>query len=98
MDEETLKEEIARLIWMDGGQVDFGFKFLNKEWIGFRVAHQILALVKEEGYVKLADDQGLPEPEIEKSKLSRFGKNWYTTGYMECRGEMLKSGFRKVEL
>jgi len=86
-----MREKIAEFL-----AKDTGLDYRDANFLGD--ADQILALIKEAGYVKLADDQGLPEPEIEKSKLSRFGKNWYTTGYMECRGEMLKSGFRRVEL
>ncbi len=83
MTEEELREKIRTILYRS-----------NKE----DATDQILALIKQAGYIKLADDQSLPEPDIEKSNLSRFGKNWYTTGYMECRGEMLKAGFRRVEL
>jgi len=42
-------------------------------------------------------DRELPEPDIENSNLSRFGKNWYSTGYMECRGEMVRNKYVAVE-
>jgi len=52
----------------------------------YRRADQILAFIKQAGYVRLADDQTVPQN---------------TSDYDDWGGEsynMLKSGFRRVEL
>ena len=54
-------------------------------------ATEILALIKEAGYVKLADDQDLPQnPMSQNITLGRL--------YQRAQQEMLAAGFRKVEL
>jgi len=64
-----------------------------------KAADQILAFIKEAGYVKLADDQSLPSYELPDKPLAQ--SEWwsgYATGHIEGKEAMLKAGFRKVEL
>ena len=51
-------------------------------------AKQILTLVKEAGYVKLADDQSLPDGGFYET----------TAGYSEAVRIMLKAGWRKINM
>jgi len=93
-----LREKIARAMaegrmvkWENRGEATKNW-FLNK-------ADQILALIKEAGYVKLADDQNLPSYELPDKPLAQ--SEWwsgYATGHIEGKEAMLKAGFRKVEL
>jgi len=50
-------------------------------------ANKILAIIKEAGYVKLAKDQRTPQP-----------NGYYSDDYWDAQADMLKAGFRKVEL
>jgi len=56
-----------------------------------RLLDQILAIIKQAGYVKLADDQSLP------CITHRYGSE-FGSGYAEAQEDMLKSGFRRMEL
>ena len=49
---------------------------------------QILTLLKENGYVKLADDQELPE-------CTDYWRSW---GYSQAQQDMLKAGWKKVKV
>lgn len=60
---------------------------------GFLLVDQILALIKEAGYVKLADDWGLPDGFAYKG----CGDREYTQ-YCAGQTDMLKEGWRKVEI
>ncbi len=55
----------------------------------FRKAKEILAVIKETGYVKLVDDQSLPEIPMSLRDYD---------GYERCKEDMVKAGWRKVEV
>lgn len=55
-------------------------------------AVRIIALIKEDGYVRLAKDQNLP-----RNRMSMASPLLYATAE-EARQDILKAGFRKVEL
>jgi len=55
------------------------------------LVYQILKIIKEAGYVQLADDQSLPE-------LPAPLNLDYREGYLKAQEDILKSGFRRVEL
>ena len=64
-------------------------------------AEQIIAFVKEAGYVKLADDQSKPRELLnQESKadwFSAYGKMDVLLAWRECYESMLKAGWRKVQ-
>jgi len=64
-------------------------------------AKQIIALVKEAGYVKLADDQSKPEEllnqESKEDWFSAYGIMDVLNAWRECYQSMLRAGWRKVE-
>jgi len=71
----------------------------NHSYYAELLRDQILALIGQEGYVKLADDQSLPSYELPDRPLAE--SEWwsgYATGHIEGKEAMLKAGFRKVEL
>jgi len=92
-----MRERIARQIYTDWNR-SLGLQWEDlsefrkdsyREWVD----ECVLALIKEVGYVKLADDQ-LP-PEIVTLK----GWGNYEEGIMKgYRDDMLKAGWRRVEL
>ena len=61
------------------------------------IADKILTLIREEGYVKLADDQKLPEQPTWCS-LDGVAIRGATSVYTIAQRDMLKEGFRKVEI
>lgn len=87
---EKLREEIAELISRHGdGRIKMVEGFKVKDYtMPIEVTDQILALIKEAGYVKLAEDQSLPEKEFISSN-----ENYR---YAEAQKDMLKAGWRKV--
>jgi len=71
----------------------------------YRRADQILAFIKKAGYVRLADDQSLPENPYAKGNVRSVGGTMVIgydpiSGgvYQEAQDDMLKAGFRRVEL
>jgi len=79
-------------------------EFLDKDAMQESGVDQILAAIKEAGYVKLADDQSLPSPNYYKTvnpnQLAREKELWQcrVAGYSDAIQDMLKAGFRRVEL
>ena len=92
---DELREEVAasyrQLFWEarafpPNTAVDIEAKF-------YQLTDQILTLIKEAGYVKLADNQELPEnPYCYEDECSKH------TGYSWAEQRMLEAGFRKIEL
>jgi hypothetical protein len=80
MTDQELREQIKNLIH-------------SSHWVKTdeQVADQILALIKEAGYVKLSKVQSLPKDE-----------HWHDYHahcvYQDAQKEMLNAGFKKVEL
>ncbi len=72
----------------------------------FRKAKEILAVIKETGYVKLADDQSLPDKQFIKFKAipeltMPVQKELADTAimvYEQSQQDMLKAGWRKMEV
>lgn len=108
---DKLREKIAKIIWLDGA--DWGNSYdpgceTASPPIEFNQVDQILTLIKEAGYVKLADDQSLPENPKANTKLGNIdyhyirGKLYYRafdnihTVYKQAQQDMLKQGWRKV--
>jgi len=86
---DELREKIARTIWSDGTGDEEGFEGLGAKHIVFKITDQILALIKEASYVKLAEDQSLPE-----AVLSVLGLRTVNATVKIYQRE----GWRKVEL
>lgn len=92
MDERKLREKIAQLLQNNSSNIIdniiTGAGMPTKSWM--EVAKQTIALIKEAGYVKLAEDQNLPE-------------NYFPPGTIgfamreKAEQDMLKAGWRKVE-
>ena len=61
------------------------------------VADQILALIEEAGYVKLADDQSLPE-QLTWCSLDGVAIRGATSVYTIAQWDMLRDGWQKVEI
>ena len=89
-----LREKIAKLLYTYENQYDNLHNedsFMRGLYLG--KADRILALIKEAGYVKLAENQELP-PIAQLATFNSAVKAF-------CAGtqqNMLKAGFRKVEL
>jgi len=109
MTEQELKEKIARQIWMDDSGSDTGWPTspkIRKEGVCWRIADQILALIKEAGYVKLADNQDLPSNLFIKfkanSKLTMVAQkelgDTAIMAYKQSQQDMLQAGWKKVKL
>jgi len=60
-------------------------------------AKQIVALIKEAGYVKLAHDQTLPVSNKGYYQETAAGRNFITTEISADPVDMLNAGWRKVE-
>jgi len=83
---QDLREQIAQTIYQD----DSWKRFFWKEWLP--MADQILALIKEAGYVKLAESKAVPKPESKSKEVSSdtpsradlgmhgYGSNWNDGG------------------
>jgi len=57
------------------------------------VADQILAFIKQAGYVKLSDDQSLPNKPYRWNRCDKYKNDyWYSSE------EIWELGFRRVEL
>jgi len=76
-----------------------------EDWIEHALIDPILALIKEEGYVKLSDDQTLPENPKARARLGSVDYHEYNgsfvntyTVYKQAQQDMLKAGFRRVEI
>ena len=92
---DELREEVAasyrQLFWEarafpPNTAVDIEAKF-------YQLTNQILTLIKEAGYVKLADNQELPENPY---SFEDEGREY--EGYTWAEQRMLEAGFRKIEL
>jgi len=78
----------------------------NHSYYAELLRDQILALIEQEGYVKLADDQSLPEnpyeAEINEEHREPASEDdvWLMAynGFERAKSYMLKAGFRRVEL
>ncbi len=90
-----IREQIAKVLFLidwewdtwETATPDFMKEYYRKS------ADQILALLKENGYVKLADDQKLPD-----DKTDGHMKDSHDVGYIVAQQDMLKDKFRRVEL
>ena len=58
-------------------------------------ADEIIALLKENGYVRLADDQTLPTTAERPQKIT-FDPPNYLAGLCDGQTDMLKAGWKKV--
>ena len=72
-------------------------EFINKETLKKLRVAQILALIREAGYVKLAKDQHLPQAPV--TLIDKMVKQRLTRSpYSLAQQDMLKAGWRKIEL
>ena len=81
--DEKLKEEISEAF------LAFRSIHSNPKSRADEFSSQILALIKQAGYVRLADDQILPE------KILPYP---YTKGEKHAQQDMIAAGWRKVNL
>jgi len=99
MTEQELREKIAKYLFdicrnCNTSGTEFYSQNPSQELVDtveadcYREVSHILTLIKEAGYVKLADDQSLPEKPFYPDKSI----------YCETQQDMLKAGWRKVEL
>lgn len=91
--DRVLREKIGKLIYLPQcgvpDEIDQEWAEAGENWQQncMQIADLIFVVIKEAGYVKLAEDQSLPRnPHIKKIV------------YEACQLDMLKAGFRKVEL
>ena len=60
---------------------------------------EILALIKEAGYVRLADDQSLPAlTNIVSGIRTKSKDGWFLSGQCLAFDRMFRAGWRKLEL
>ena len=109
MTEQELREKIAKELCLQDG-LDWGWLKEQQRYKGkkdceyyIRKANSILALFPEwaraNGYVKLADDQSLPDALTTTIERHMDGKpERFRQGYIQGRDELLKAGWRKVEV
>jgi len=88
-----LREKIVRIIGQLGDEYYIPLNASLKE-----VTDQILALIKEAGYVRLSQDQSLPELNLPTLSGNRSLEITITSFAKKIRGDMLKASWRKVEL
>lgn len=86
-----LREEIARTIYEHNWPMLWHTVSENYKEPFRATAAVILALLKQAGYVRLSEDQSLPE----LSKLGSWSRLWQD-GYEMCQQDMLKAGFKKI--
>ena len=69
--------------------------------LGYIFAKQIITLVKEAGYVKLADDQSKPKvllnQESKEDWFRAYGIMDVLNAWRECYSALYSAGWRKVE-
>ena len=91
MTDEELREKMAEIIRKGEGIWNYG-----------HTTKEILALVKEwykeAGYVRLAKDQSLPRSRYGEYQESAAGKIFIPTETKVDPDDMLKVGWRKVEI
>ena len=83
-----LKEKIADLLYLWDDRP-------SKDETHYNEADEILAYIKAGGYVKLADNQELPNPFMDMHLWRDYSPDM---AYEKGQQDMLKAGFRKVEL
>lgn len=89
MNEQELREQIAEVIARRhevSSQTEIRDLYFSR-------ADQILSIIKEAGYVKLADNQSLP---LENSKCLLW--DLYQQGWLEAQRCMRIAGWRKIEI
>ena len=89
-----IKEKIAKYLcladFLDWEQLpQTGYPSSKDRDYYFNCVEGILCIIKQENYVRLADDQSLPNYEL-SLRISEYSD--------EIQEDMLKAGFRKVEL
>ena len=79
------------------------YKGMRNFWLAY--ADEILALIKQGGYVKLNSDQSLPKNPYDEGEVKCVGGttslsyDFISIGaYKQAQEDMLKRGFRRVEL
>jgi len=103
---DKLREEIAEYLY-DCDNGIFPDRTVLIEWRlasegnkaeYYRRANQIMALIKQAGYVKLAEDQSLPQVPEAPIYFSQEGAVGWSNGYQIAQEGMLKVGFRRIKL
>ncbi len=98
MDKE-LREKIAHTVFMVVANPPLRTSILVhgiKE--AYPTADQILSLIKEAGYIRLADDQSLPALVVKDAEGSPDGLDEFARGQDYAQQDMLALVWRKVEL
>jgi len=89
---DELREKIAIMI---GRKTWQGERALSSD----ELASQIFTLIKEAGYVKLAEDQSLLDsPWAKEADAGDMYAQSRTSGYYCAQDDMFGQGWRKVEL
>lgn len=100
MAEQELREKIARVVYFDCTDCPYKYEgdCVSPDTCKFTKdkADQILALIKQANYVRLADDQSLPENPY-SPPLNKTQEVWSDVVVATHRA-MLNKDFRKVEL
>jgi len=87
-------------------EAEAGIDIRFPDYCNYCFANRILAIIKEAGYVKLSDDQSLPENPYDK-QIEQAGSEPATeedvyimafNGFERGILAMLRAGFRRVEL
>ena len=98
---EELREKIAEVFYgrpipklVDWLQFDSFAEWDKHVKKSFDKADQILSLIKEAGYVRLADQSLPPMPKF----YDDWGGESAKAGYLQAQADMLKQGWCKVEL
>lgn len=91
-----MREEIAR--WYFGNSSWDGVDPRLTAWC-YKRADELMALIKEAGYVKLAEDQSLRSLRgtVKAEYLIAYREGSYLEGWEHAQQEMLKAGLRKVK-
>lgn len=100
MTEQELREKIAKRVTSSRCEVCNACGASISTDNPNEVAAEILAFVKEVGYVKRAEDQSLPnDPTHTGKRFYKAGeKRAFTTGYFACGQDMLKAVWRKIQV
>ena len=94
---EELREEIAKRLFMDDVRAEEGDISWRNASVAVRGLYMMRAipfldLLERERYVKLTEDQSVPE------RVKGFIAGGLYPGYRAGVEDMLKAGFRRVEL
>ena len=93
--EQELREKIARLLFDCEPRGNETWDSTTHRHFYWELAGQILALIKDAGYVKLAKDQRIKENPYPMGTKDDCNKR---TGYFRGQADMLNAGWRKVEV